>query len=258
MNLDTENILETYTVATPVYEGPLDLLLQLIERTELDITKLALAQVTNQYLDYLRELESKQPEQVSEFLVVASRLMQIKSEALLPRPPEREPGEEDPGEELVQQLLVYKRYKELAQFLGEREEAGLGTYLRLAPPPKVEGKLDLSDVTTDDLYQAARRAFSLVEKKESLDKVVNIPRVTIRDKITLITKQIRQFGRTTFGALLGDNRSRVDVVVTFLAMLELFKRFRIDARQEQLFGEIEIEKTAEWDDDADFEIEFAE
>src|SRR5512142_586785 len=93
-----------YQVTTPVYEGPLDLLLQLIERAELDITRLALAQVTDQYLAYLRGMEDRLAEEVSAFLVIAARLLQIKSEALLPRPPVREAGEEDPGEALAQQL----------------------------------------------------------------------------------------------------------------------------------------------------------
>src|SRR5262245_11384612 len=95
-----------YRVATPVYEGPLDLLLQLIERAELDITKLALAQVTDQFLSYLAQLENRTANEVSAFLVIAARLVQIKSEALLPRPPQREVGEDDPGEALAQQLLV--------------------------------------------------------------------------------------------------------------------------------------------------------
>ncbi len=248
----------SYTVATPVYEGPLDLLLQLIERAELDITKLALAQVTNQYLEHCRSLQAISIEEVSVFLVIASRLMQIKSEALLPRPPEREPGEEDPADALVQQLILYKRYKELAAVLRERDERGLRTYLRLAPPPKVEGKLDLSGMTTDDLLKAALRAFAVAQDKQSLDTVVRPPKVTIREKIDLIAKRLRAQGRSTFRALVGARHSRTDLVVTFLAMLELVKRFYVIARQDDLFGEIEIEPAEGWDENADFEIEFAE
>src|SRR5512144_516146 len=111
MNLDiASHQARAYTVATPVYEGPLDLLLQLIERAELDITTLALAQVTDQYLAYLRAMEEHAAEEVSAFLVIAAKLLQIKSEALLPRPPVREVGEEDPGAALAQQLLMYKRF----------------------------------------------------------------------------------------------------------------------------------------------------
>jgi len=100
-----------YKVITPVYEGPLDLLLQLIQGAELDITKLALAQVTDQYLAHLKSIENRLADEVSAFLVIAAKLLQIKSEALLPRPPVREQGFEDPGEALARQLLAYKRYK---------------------------------------------------------------------------------------------------------------------------------------------------
>ena len=132
----------SYTVQLPVFEGPLDLLLQLIEHEELDVTKISLAQVTDQFLAYIKILESLNIADIAEFLVVAARLILIKSEALLPRPVERQPGEADPADELARQLIAYKRYKEIAGGLHEREAAGLRAYLRLAPPPKVEAKLD--------------------------------------------------------------------------------------------------------------------
>jgi segregation and condensation protein A len=233
-------------------------LLQLIERAELDITKLALAQITDQFLAYLHTLDQTATEEVSAFLVVASRLMQIKSEALLPRPVEREPGEEDPGEMLINQLIVYKRYKELAEHLSDRDIVGLRSYLRLAPPPKVEGKLDLSGVSVLDLLNAAQYAFSMANEKAPLETVVNVPKVTIREKINLITETLRSHGRATFRSLIRQRLTRMDIVVTFLAMLELIKRFQVTARQEKLFGDIEIQPAEEWDDSAEFEIEFAE
>ncbi len=248
----------TYSVTTPVYEGPLDLLLQLIEREELDITKIALAKVTAPFLAYVHTLDHRQAEQVSSFLVIAARLMQIKSEALLPRPPEREPGEEDPGRELIQQLVAYKRYKELSQTLAKQEELGLHTYLRLASPPKVEGKLDLSNITLDHLVKVAARAFALVEEMQSIDTVVRKQKVRIKDKINLITRMIKSGGKTNFSALLGENYTRVDVVVTFLALLELVKRFQITAIQTSAFGNIELEPTEQWDDNAEIEVEFLE
>jgi segregation and condensation protein A len=257
MKLEVDSIqASSYTVSTQVYEGPLDLLLQIIERAELDITKLALAEVTDQFLAYIKVIEDRLPEQVSEFLVIASRLMQIKSEVLLPRPVEREPGEEDPGEELVRQLLVYKRYKELAELLAERGESRLKTFLRTAPPPKIQGKLDLSGVTLKDLLEAAQIAFSITKERAPLGDVVTMPKVTIREKLNLITARIRQAGKSTFSALLGDQYTRIDVVVTFLAMLELVKRYHIKANQDKLFGEIDIEKSDEWNDSIDFELEF--
>jgi segregation and condensation protein A len=144
-----------YTVRTPVYEGPLDLLLDLIERAELEVTSISLALVTNQYLAYMHELEQVAAEEISAFLIIAAKLLQIKSEALLPRPPIREAGEENPGEALARQLRAYKRYKEIARWLETRTDQNLRNYLRIAPPPKVEGRLDLSDITMADLIYAA-------------------------------------------------------------------------------------------------------
>lgn len=247
-----------YKVVTPVYEGPLDLLLQLIEQAELDITKLALAQVTDQYLAHMRSLSRQQPEEVSAFLVIAAKLLQVKSEALLPRPPAREEGEEDPGEALARQLLAYKRYKEIANILENREKNGLKTYLRLAPPPKVKEKADFGDFTLADLYNLAKETFSNIDDRPQLKTVVSAPRVTIREKIGYIVAQLREKSATTFGQLLGEKRSRLDVVVTFLAMLELVKRHFVHAKQETLFSEINIEPANGWEDDIDFELEFGE
>lgn len=248
----------TYTVATPIYEGPLDLLLQLIEHAELDITKVALAQVTDQYLDHIHSIEENSPEEVSAFLVIAARLLQIKSEVLLPRPPVREEGEEDPGEALARQLRAYKRYKEIALLLGERENRGLRTYLRLGPPPKVEGVLDMSGISLTDLWAAAREILAHRDERPPLDTVVKAPRVTIRDKIRLISMRLRERSQATFRFLLGNQPTRLDVVVTFLAMLELVKRHFVSATQDQLFGEIEIVSRENWELDEDFELEFGE
>lgn len=248
----------SYQVSTQVYEGPLDLLLQLIERAELDITKLALAQVTDQYLEHLRNMPERSPEEVSAFLVIAARLLQIKSEVLLPRPPTREPGEEDPGEALALQLLAYKRYRQIADLLSEREHLGLRTFLRLAPPPKVEGNVDLSGITLADLVAAARSVFIREDTRPSLNTVVAAPHITIRDKIKLITNFLRQQGRIAFSAILDGKRSRLEIVVTFLAMLELIKRQFVQASQESLFADIEIEAAPSLVEDDEFELEFGE
>jgi segregation and condensation protein A len=248
---------ETYTVSLPVYEGPLDLLLDLIERAELDITSVALAQVTDQYLAYVRALQNGvSPEEISSFLVIAAKLIQIKSEALLPRPPVREAGEEDPGESLARQLRLYKRFKEIATWLGEREAQGLRTYLRVAPPPKVEGRLDLSDITLADLLAAAEAIFAAEKDKQALGTVISAPRVTIREKIQYIRQILSQTRHTTFRQIIGVPKSRLEVVVTFLALLELVKRYRVAALQESLFSEIQIEPLGDLGEDEDFELEF--
>jgi segregation and condensation protein A len=248
----------TYNVLTPVYEGPLDLLLQLIERAELDITKLALAQVTDQYLAHMRGLEQQAAEDVSAFIVIAARLLQIKSEALLPRPPVREVGEEDPGEALARQLIAYKRYKEISLILLEREKAGLQTYLRLVAPPKIQGQVDLSGYTVQDLAAAARAAFLQVDNRPELQTVVKRPRITIRDRIRHIINIIKGNQATSFRRLLSKRRSRMEVVVTFLAVLELIKLRYLRADQAMLFGDIHLEPAESWDDNPEFETEFGE
>ncbi|HUG34475.1 MAG TPA: segregation/condensation protein A [Anaerolineales bacterium] len=245
-----------YTVQTPVYEGPLDLLLDLIERAELDITAVSLALVTDQYLAYLSGLEELNADEISAFLVIAAKLLQIKSEALLPRPPAREPGEEDAGRSLVDQLKLYKRFKEIGGWLYTRQDSSLRTFLRIAPPPKVEPKLDLSNLTLDKLIAAAETAFAREKQKEPLASIIAPPSVTIREKIDLISKTLRDVQRSTFRALLNNGASRLEIVVTFLALLELIKRYRIDAHQEGLFSDIEINRMKDWKDDEDLDLEF--
>jgi len=242
-------------VQSPVYEGPLDLLLQLIERAELDITTLALAQVTEQYLAHIRAMDVGVDE-ISAFLVVAAKLLQIKSEALLPRPPVRAAGEEDPGRGLADQLKIYRRYKEMAHWLEVRMESGLRTYLRIAPPPKLESRLDLSNLTLADLLAAAEAVFADEQEKQSLGTVISAPKITIREKIALIAERLGRSRQTGFRSLVNENPTRLEIVVTFLALLELIKRYRVSARQDGLFGEIDIERLEDWGEDEDLELEF--
>jgi segregation and condensation protein A len=244
-----------YKVQTPLYEGPLDLLLLLIERAEMDITALALAQVTEQYLGHIRAMEVD-VEEISAFLLVAARLLQIKSEALLPRPPVRGPGEEDVGAALVEQLKVYRRYKQTAAWLHEREIQGFISYLRLAPPPRLEPRLDLSNLTTADLLAAAEAAFVSEQTKQTLGTVISAPKITIREKISLIADLLSESGRVSFGGLLSQRPTRLEVVVTFLALLELIRRYRVSAYQQDPFGDINLEALEDWEADEELESEF--
>jgi segregation and condensation protein A len=244
-----------YTVQIPVYEGPLDLLLHLIERAELDITAVALAMVTDQYLKHIRAMQEARAEEISAFLVIAAKLIQIKSEALLPRPPAREAGEEDPAENLARQLRIYKRFKEIANWMEVREKAGFRSYLRLAPPPKIEGRLDLSDISLEDLLRAAENIFSDEKDKQALGTVISAPKVTIREKISYISEHLSKGEQASFRELIRNAKTRLEVVVTFLAMLELIKRYRVAARQETLFGDIEIQRD-DWQPEEEFELEF--
>jgi segregation and condensation protein A len=245
-----------YQVRIPIYEGPLDLLLNLIERAELDITTVSLAMVTDQYLAYMHSLEQANADDMSGFLIIAARLLQIKSEALLPRPPKREPGEEDVGESLVEQLRLYKRFKEIGAWLEARQAAGLATYLRVAPPPRITVKFDPSTLTLEMLVEAAQSALARAADKEPLASVIAAPIVTIREKIHLISRTLRQLQRASFRGLIGDTATRLEVVVTFLALLELIKRYRVQVRQDSLFSDIQIDKLEDWNEGEEMELEF--
>ena len=253
---------EGYQISTDVYSGPLDLLLQLIEKAELDITRLALAQVTDQYLEYLHDLQEQDAAEVSAFLVIAARLVQIKSAALLPRPTltGQNTEEEDPAEALARQLILYKRFKELGMSLEARDAAGLHSYLRLDTNVRVTipTKLDLSELTLDGLIEAAREIFGGTSLMAPLSQVVSNPRITIRQKITSIVNYLRSVGSITFKKLLDTPDNRLEIVVTFLAMLELIKRHMVNANQNALFGDIEINSEGDWNVMEDQEIEFEE
>jgi segregation and condensation protein A len=248
----------TYQVQTPVYEGPLDLLLRLIERAELDITNLALAQVTDQYLAYLENLTQTDAEDVSAFLVVAARLIQIKSEMLLPRPVVREEGEEDAGEALARQLRIYRQFKKIADWLAVQESSGLRTYLRLAPPRHVETSLDLEGIDVNDLMEMISALLLSEDHRTDLGTVVTAPKITIREKIHHISRYLNSMGYSTFRLFLPDRPTRLEVVVTFLALLELIKRAAVIVEQEALFSDIGVHPSSTWDEDEAFELEFGE
>lgn len=256
------NYNQNYRIETDVYQGPLDLLLELIEKAELDITKLALAKVTDQYLAYMENLETENPNEVSSFLVIASKLLQIKSQALLPKQAFGilEEDEEDLGEALAQQLIIYKKFKDISKWLSERELENLRTYLRVAPPPKInfQPKLDLTGITLDDLVQVASEIFSASEPLTNLDTVINLPKVTIKEKISAILSHLNLFHKSTFRDMVSNKKSKVELVVTFLALLELVKRHIIEANQSELFGEISLQSESEIDQDLELEVEFSE
>ena len=247
-----------YQIATDVYEGPLDLLLELIERAELDITQLALAQVTDQYLEYLNHLNDHAASDVSAFLVIAAKLLWIKSNELLPHTPVSKvfDDEEDPGEALAHQLRVYKKFKDLSHFLENQNVLGKRTYLRLVAPPRFQTQLDLNNLSLDDLVKTGREILFNRVNLQPLSKVVNMPRITIREKIYSILEIITGMDNIPFKAVLLKGRSRSDVVITFLALLELIKRRIIEAQQTILFGEIELVTIRKWSESEIDELEF--
>lgn len=227
-----------YSFILPDFEGPLDLLLQLIEHRELDITKLSLATVTDQYLELINQPHNIELSQLADYLVIAAKLILIKSRLLLPHPEETPPEEEDVGDALARQLREYRMFKKAALFLRERARSGLRSYPRLAPPPRPNlANRKLEGVSAEDLTNALEQAFRL---RPGLPQgTLEVPlRVSIQQKIDSIVGRIKLRPRVRFSHLLQEARTRVEVVVTFLAVLELIKLRRIDVQQSRIFGEI--------------------
>jgi segregation and condensation protein A len=237
-----------YTIELPIFSGPLDLLLHLIERQELDITAISLSRVTAQYLAQIEQIKQNRMENLIDFLVVGARLTVIKSRALLPATLSfagDEAEEEDPAAALIRQLKQYKRFKQAAAWLGTREEKGWRTYLRVAPPPKVEKQLDLSGITADTLYTAVLNVLSQIAEREESVTLIQPRRITIEQQINRLRYRLRQQRPFHFQDLLSAKRSREEVAVTLLALLELIKRHEAIAHQPVMFGPIEIQTTGE-------------
>ncbi len=245
-----------YSVNLPVFEGPLDLLLRLIEQEQLDITTVALAEVTDQFLEHLERIPEKPAAELAGFLVVAAKLLQIKSEALLPRPPDRDPGEEDPAEALARQLLLYRQFKEAAAELATREQEGLRTYLRLShEPPVVDEQLDLGGLGLNELRAAMMDALADLPEGPNLEQAAEPPKIRIRDKIRWIMDLMKREDHISFNSLLSSAASRLDVVVSFLALLELVKERTVIAIQAEPFADIELSRGSNWEE---FRIETEE
>jgi len=237
----TETQPPAYHVALPVFEGPLDLLLHLIEREELDITQVSLAQITNQYLDYLARLSERDPDNLADFLVVAAKLLLIKSRVLLPQPPASlGPDEEDIGQDLIQQLIEYKRFKEAAGWLRQLDEQGLRSYVRLAGAPALDRVVDLGEVTLDDLLAAVRDVLAIKPPEPSVNGAVPPITISIADQMALIERKTGHGRPLSFRRLLQQAATRVEVIVTLLALLEMVKQLRVTMRQDKQFGDITI------------------
>jgi segregation and condensation protein A len=237
----TELFRPAYQVALPVFEGPLDLLLHLIEREELDITQVSLAQVTNQYLEYLAHVSERDPDSLADFLVVAAKLLLIKSRVLLPQPPSSiTPEEDDVGEDLVRQLIEYKKFKEAAGWLREIESQGLQSYIRLGAIPELEPVVDLGDVTLDDLLETVRAVLAIKPPAPSVDRAVSPITITIADQMSLIERETAKGRSVSFRRLLERTQSRLEIIVTLLALLEMVKQLRVTMRQGKMFGDIQI------------------
>jgi segregation and condensation protein A len=231
-------------ISLPVFQGPLDLLLNLIERDDLDITAVSLVSVTDQYLRAIRTGEGFEPQALAEFVSVGAKLIYLKSRALLPTPPSAE-GEEleddDVGRELVELLREYKRFAQVADMLEERQDVGSRIYTRMAPPPEVPEGTGLHDVTMERL-----RAIML----EVLDKKPAEPRaravmardttMTLGERLMDFRERLQRRGRFSFRRMMAECKTRVDVVVSFLAVLELIRAGECDAEQDAAWGDIVV------------------
>lgn len=229
-----------FTVSLPLFNGPLDLLLSLIEKRELDISQLALASVTEEYIQQIDQLAPEQaPDEIAEFLVVAAKLLLIKSSLLLPADPVEE--EEELGDDLAQSLARYRQYKQVASELGEREAEGLRSYIRVAPPPEMERRLTPNGNSATTLMEALYRLLrERPAEPEDVDDVVRPLRITVRDRIRDLTTLLRTGRPLTFEALMAQEPTRQGVIATFLAMLELLKLGWLRVEQPDLWQPIQI------------------
>lgn len=243
-----------YTIETDVFEGPLDLLLQLIEKEELDITQLSLAKVTDQYLEHLSLIANRDPLEVSAFLVIAAQLVLIKSRILLPvEAGETGELEIEGSEDLVQQLIEYKKYKNAGFWLLDRESRHLHTYFRSAPPPKLPEVLDLTDLSITDLAGFYRDLLVSKEQFYPMEEIVSISTITLKTRINAIMGQFKKLSHMKFSSLI-DQNTKLEIIVTFLALLELIKNHLVEANQPDIFGEIDLDSIGEMDHEIETEF----
>ena len=222
------------------FEGPLDLLLHLIKRDEVDIYDIPIAHITQQYLAYLDLMRSFDLEVAGEFLVMAATLMRIKAKMLLPLPAVGEEAEDgDPRDELVQRLVEYRQFKEAAGTLKVREEERRLLFERgMLPGEDEAGPLPLAPATLFDLLDALNRVMARVPERVVYD--VQAEQYHVDDKMALITRLTTEEGPQVFSALLLRCHVRAEMVVTFIALLELIKLGAIAVVQSEAFGEISI------------------
>jgi segregation and condensation protein A len=231
-----------YKVKLEVFEGPLDLLLYLIKREEIDIYDIPIERITNQYLAYLEMFQILDLDVAGDFIVMAANLIYIKSRSLLPKdlqPPEEAVEEDDPRLELVRQLLEYKKFKDAASHLGQREVARENLFARQPEKPDFTAERPLAEVSIFDLINAFQKVVKRLNKPDDTREIF-AENYTVSDKIDFILKMTVHGVALKFGELFADAATRTEIVVTFLALLELVRLKKIRARQSEEFGEIEI------------------
>ena len=242
-------------VKLPVFEGPLDLLMHLIEKNKIDIYDIPIAEITDQYLDYVRQMDREDMDVTSEFLVMAATLLDIKSRMLLPREKDEETGEEegDPREELVRRLLEYKKYRYLSEELAvRREQAGVRFFREQHLPKEVRSyqpPIDYGELLGNVDLASLEKVFGEVlrRKKSRRDPIrsgfgkIRRDEVNIDNKALYIRAFLKTHPHTDFRALLESQESREEVIVTFLILLELMKNQKVHIVQDSIGGRILVE-----------------
>jgi len=236
------------------FEGPLDLLLHLIEKNKMNIFDIPIVEITAQYMAYLEEMKRRDLSILSEFLVMAATLLDIKSRMLLPAPePEDGEDEEDPRAELVQQLLEYKMYKCMAFELKDRQmEAQLVMYKVPTIPKEVlayEEPLDMAELVSDVTLEKLNTIFNEIMKKQ-VDKIdpirskfgkIEKEEVSLEDKVAFLENYAKVHKQFSFRNLLEAQCTKMDIIVTFMAILEMMKVGKIIITQENIFDDIKID-----------------
>ena len=232
---------EAFALRLPVFEGPLELLLHLIEREELDITEVSLVAVTGQYLEHLRRRDRIDLGAVAGFVAVGARLLLLKSRALLPRPeagPDSGDEERDPGD-LLEALREYRRYRAAAEHLRGLEDERRTAYRRETPPPEVPPGAGLDGVTAGALLALFREALERLPREEP--EAGPAPQtVRLEDRMRRLVRRLAGGAPLRFADLVAAASTRVEVIVDFLAVLELVRAGYAEARQDGAFGEIEL------------------
>jgi segregation and condensation protein A len=236
-----------YKVKLEVFEGPLDLLLFLIKRDEIDIYEISIERITRQYLEYLQAFKELKIDIAGEFIVMAANLIYLKSRSLLPldqQPPEDDADEDDPRWDLIRQLIEYKKFKEAAAQLHDRALEQERMFPRdSGNAPASDAPLPLHEVGIFQLIHAFQEVIKRVEAREDLGEIF-AERFSVSDKIEKILERVGSGTPIRFSELFGQIASRVEIVVTFLALLELIRLNQVCALQPKMFDEIEIAAVA--------------
>jgi segregation and condensation protein A len=236
-----------YKVKLEVFEGPLDLLLYLIKRDEIDIYDISIERITRQYLEYLQAFKELKIDIAGEFVVMAANLIYLKSRSLLPldqQPPEEDAEEDDPRWDLIRQLIEYKKFKEAASQLQDRALEQERIFTRDGGSVAVsDAPLPLHEVGIFQLIHAFQEVIKRVEAREDLQEIFG-ERFSVSDKIEKILERVGSGTPVRFSELFGQIVSRLEIVVTFLALLELIRLNQVRALQPKMFDEIEIAAVA--------------